>query len=250
VLSLLKDKIAIVTGGSLGIGLAIMKELISQGAKVAIIARNADALKAAVDSIPSNLQSNVTSIAMDVTDEEQVKYAVAQVLEKFGRIDILVNSAGVSQKKSYPIAEIEFAEFKRIMNTNVDGVLLMTREVLKEMKKNDSGYIINILSNAAFNKASGGGAMYSASKYAARALTESLTADCKGSGIRVTSISPGPVNTNIWSHKAEPMPEEQKEKMLQGSNIASIVSFLLNMDENMFIDNITVEPWHYVKSKK
>lgn len=230
-------------------GLAIMQALVMEGAKVAILARDAEALKAAADSISPDLRGNVLCITADVTKEEQVKSAVMQTIDRYGRVDILINSAGVSQRKSYPIAEIEFAEYKRIMSTNVDGTLLMSREVLKEMRKQDSGYIINILSNAAFNKAGGGSAVYSASKFAARAVTEALIADCRGSGIRVTSISPGPVNTNIWSHKEEPVPEERKAKMLQGNDIASIVAFLLNLGENVHIDNITVEPWRSIHEK-
>ncbi len=226
-------------------GLALMQVLVSQGASVAIVSRSGEALETAVNTVSLNLRDNVFCVVADVRDEEQVKAGITQVVEKYGRIDILINCAGVSQRKPYPIAEMEFGEFKRIMDTNVDGTLLVTREVLKEMKRLNSGYIINILSTGAF-KVGAGGAAYSASKFAARAITEALIADCRGSGIRVTSISPGPVNTNIWSHKAEPVPEERKAKMLQGSDIAQIVTFLLNTGDNVHIDNITVEPWRSI----
>jgi NADP-dependent 3-hydroxy acid dehydrogenase YdfG len=90
--------------------------------------------------------------------------------------------------------------------------------------------------------------MYSASKYAARAVTESIIAECMGTGVRVSSISPGPVNTNIWAHKTTPVTEERKEKMLRTEDIANIISFLLQSDSNVHIGNITVEPWFYLKS--
>lgn len=244
---MIKDKVAVITGGSHGMGLAIMQALVSQGAEAAIVSRSAEALEGAAGKMSPELRKNILCVSADVRSEEQVRAVTAKVLERFGRIDILVNAAGVSQKSAYPIAEIELEEYKRIMNTNVDGTLLMTREVLREMKRCDSGYIINILSTGAFRVA-GGNAVYAASKFAARAITEALIADCRGTGIRVTSISPGPVNTDIWSHKSEPVPEERKEKMLKGSDIASIVSFLLGTGPNVHIDNITVEPWLYKKN--
>ena len=164
-----------------------------------------------------------------------------QACRLLGGIDVLINSAGCSMHAPCSFENVSTEEYKRIMDTNVDGLFYMTRSVLKAMKERQSGYIINILSTASHAAAARGGP-YSASKYAALALTETLAAECRGSGIRITSISPGPVATTIWSHKTTPPSEEEMARMLKPGDIARIAGFLLDNPDYVIIRDIEVTP--------
>jgi 3-oxoacyl-[acyl-carrier protein] reductase len=238
----LSGKVAIVTGGSQGIGLATMRALAGEGAYVVSLARDGDNLRKAIESVHPDFRQNVTGIPTDVRNEEDVRNAVSETVSLYGKIDILINAAGVSMRERQSVQEIELAEWRRIIDTNLTGTFLMCREVLLRMAEKNSGYIINILSTAAF-QASGGDSAYAASKFGARALTEAMIAANRKSGIRVTSISPGAVNTNIWNHKTRPVSQEQKEMMLKPEEIADIVLFLLTRPPAVHIENITVTSW-------
>ncbi len=131
--------------------------------------------------------------------------------------------------------------WRRVLETNLTGTYLLCREVLPVMKREGSGYIINVLSTAAF-RSNAGNAPYSASKYGARAITETVAEETKGTRIRVSSISPGPVDTNIWSHKTQEVSAERRRKMLRADDIAGIALFLLTRPEYLWIDNVTVVP--------
>lgn len=244
----LKDRIAIVTGASKGIGNAITCALLSRGAYVAAISKTPEDLQHVVDTLQKDYPDRIFAFPADVRHEQEIIKTVDAVVDMWDRVDILANCAGVSLRGSCPMAELESSELDRMMDSNFKSVAYLCREALKIMRQKDFGYIINILSSAAY-RTGGGGGLYAASKYAARAITESLIHECKGTGIRVSSISPGPVNTNIWSHKEKVIPEEQKAKMLKASDIADIVLFLLQLDPNIHIDNINVEPWYYVKMR-
>ncbi len=235
----LDGKVAVVTGGSKGIGYAIAYAFADEGATVAIISRNAEDLEAAARSINVSVKSPGRAVAYvaDVSDEAAVVQAVSAVADEHGAIHLLANCAGVSHSADYKFTELQYDEFSRIMRTNIDSVMLVTREVLKRMSE---GYILNILTVGIYSKSSG---VYPASKFAAKSLQDALVKEYKGSKIRISSISPGPVNTNIWSHKKAAVPDSKKEKMLKPSDIADIAMYLVTLPENIYIDNITVEPW-------
>ncbi|MFE5317613.1 SDR family oxidoreductase [Paenibacillus sp. NPDC056579] len=235
-------KVAVVTGASSGIGLAAAKMLSKHGAYVISLARDEGNLRKSIDSIEADVRKNITGIATDVRDEASVKQAIEQTVSMYGQIDILINAAGVSMPGKQLLQEIELKQWQRIMETNLTGTFLMSREALLRMNERNSGYIINILSTAAF-QAGGGDSIYSASKYGARALTESMISASRRSGVRVSSISPGAVDTNIWSHKLEPVSQESRDTMLKPGDIADIILFLLTRPRAVHIDNITVTSW-------
>ncbi len=240
----MRGKTAIVTGASKGIGYAAMAMLVRDGVNVAAVSRSREDLEAAAASL-EGCPGKIVIIPADVSGEEGACRATEEAVKALGRIEYLINCAGVSQHGNCPPQNIERSEFERIMNTNLNSTLYMSREFLRQT---DFGYIIHILSTAAYDTGAGG-IMYSASKYAARAVTEGLAKALKGSDVRITSISPGPVNTNIWSHKTEPVSDERKQKMLRPEDIAGIMQFLLNTDDNVQIHDIKVEPWYYKKQK-
>ena len=240
-------KKAFVTGASSGIGRSIALALAAQGVDIALTGRDLTRLEATAADIAAISQVKTYCYPANLMVEAEAHSAVTKAAADLGGLDYLVNCAGVSQNKGYKIDEIDPAEFQRIMSSNVDSLLYCTQGAMPYLKESTGAYIINILSTAAFNTGAGGG-MYSASKYAARALHEAIELGCKGTNIKVSAISPGPVKTNIWSHKIEEITESRKEFMLDPENIGNITVFLLTADPNMHIGNITVEPWFYRKN--
>lgn len=239
---------AVVTGASKGIGHAVAEMLLEHGASVAAVSKTAPDLLQAVEEWNVRYPGMAKAFPADVSREEESVRVVKEIAEAFGQIDILINCAGVSQHGTIPLSAIDRTEFERILHTNLNSVLYCIRETLPYMERQPQGFILSILSTAAFHSI-GGGAAYAASKYAARAVMEGLEQAYKGTHIRIASISPGPVNTNIWSHKTVPVSQERKEKMLKPQDIAQIVLFLLQLDGNVHIGNITVEPWFYQKQQ-
>lgn len=242
----LQGKTAVVTGASKGIGYAAAEMLVQEGVRVIAVSRTKTDLEDAVQALLQKHGGEVRAYCADVSQESEIRGLASLLRREYGTVDILLNCAGVSQKEGCPMTEFETAELDRMIQTNFYATAFLCREIFPLLDHGGDAYIINILSTAAFQSGKGGG-LYSASKYAARALTESLEAQCKGTPVQVCSVSPGPVNTNIWSHKTVPVPEERKKKMLRPEDIAGILRFLLTCDRNVHIGNITVEPWFYKK---
>jgi NADP-dependent 3-hydroxy acid dehydrogenase YdfG len=239
----LKDKTAIITGGSQGIGFATVQALAKEGVKVIALARDMDVLNKSLDSLDASIKALITGIRTDVRDENEVKQSFKQIVENFGHVDILVNCAGVSMSDRKRLEETETSEWTRIIDTNLTGTYLMCREALPLMVSRNFGFIINILSTAAY-KSSTGFSLYAASKFGVRALTEALIEENRNSGLRISSISPGAVDTTIWSHKTNFVTEEDRATMLRAEDISSIVMYLLSVPTTVHIENVTVTPWH------
>lgn len=238
----LQGKVALITGGSEGMGAALIHVLAEAGTHVVAVARNEQRLAEVIAALPDEQRELVTAFPADVQIEEQVQSVVAKALQLHGKIDILLNCAGVSQREPLRVEKISSEDWNRIINTNLYGTFLFCREVVPTMVSQNFGYIINILSTAAYRTNKENSA-YSASKYGARALTEALIDENKGSGVRISSVSPGPVNTNIWSHKTRFVTDEERAAMLEVKDIVRIVMFLLTQPDYVHIDNITVTPW-------
>ena len=236
------ERVAIVTGGSQGIGFATVGVLAARRMSVVAVARDGKRLDAALNTLDTHLRDRVVGIAADVSRDQDVAAAVAEVMARFGRIDVLVNCAGVSMNARRRLVDTTTEEWNRLIDTNLTGTYLMCRSVLPHLQAAGRGYILNVLSTAAF-RSTEGASLYAASKFGARALTEALVAEYRNSGIRITSVSPGPVNTTIWDHKLEPPSREERALMLQPSDIAEIFAWLLDRPSRLHIPDITVVPW-------
>jgi NADP-dependent 3-hydroxy acid dehydrogenase YdfG len=229
-----EERTALVTGGTSGIGLAAAEACAALGMRVAVCSRN-------IEAVEEQLRERFFLTACDVRSSEDVERTVRTVFDHFGRIDILINAAGVSMPEPLALEEVPVELWDRIVNTNTRGTFLFCRAVLPVMKSRNTGQIINILSTGAF-RSNANNAPYSASKYAVRAVNEALMEETKETGIKISSISPGPVATNIWSHKKRNVSEEEKSRMVRPEDIGEIVSFLVSRPEYVHIDNITVVP--------
>jgi NADP-dependent 3-hydroxy acid dehydrogenase YdfG len=235
-------QVALVTGASLGVGLATIAALAARGMDVVAAARDLPRLEAAIGTLDPLIRHRIVGIAADVRQEADVTRLVAEAADRFGRIDVLVNSAGVSMAARTRLADSSSAEWHRIIETNLTGTYLMIRQCLPHLEQSPDGYVLNVQSTGAY-RASPGVSLYAASKFGVRALSEALIEEYRNSNIRITSVSPGPIDTNIWSHKLEPPSAERRALMLRPSDIADIFVFLLERPRHMHIPDITVTPW-------
>lgn len=231
-MSHLKDRVAVITGGSSGIGLAIASSLVAEGMSVAICARNAQKLRQAAQTLEKN-GAKVMALPTDVSVAGQVSAFIKQIRSAFGRIDLLVNNAGIGRLKT--IAESTEAEWDRVQAINLKGTFLCTKAVLPIMKRQRSGYIVNIASLAG-KIGFGGAAAYSASKFGIVGLTESLLEEGIGHNIRATAICPGYVATPMVQGASVPHKE-----MIPPEDIGKLVVGLLHLSPYTVIKEIVIE---------
>lgn len=225
----LRNAGALVTGGSSGIGLAIAKTLAEAGARVAITGRDEVRLKQAAKVL------DVHAIRGDVSVEADVQRTYREYLDKFGRLDVLVNNAGSGVFKK--LVDFSLAEFQRTFATNVQGAMLMAREAAKLFVAQNSGNIVNIGSTAGHRGAANGTAYY-ASKFALRGMTECWRAELRPFNVRVMLVNPSEVLTNFGA--AAGFEQKANETKLRGEEIAHAVRAILEMDDRGFTTEVTV----------
>src|ERR1700722_3247153 len=185
-----KDRTWFITGASTGFGRMLAEEVLKSGGKVIATARNLDQ----VNDLEAKYPQTAKALALDVTDTGQVDSAVTQAFAQFGQVDVLVNNAGYGVAGA--IEEVSEAEFMPMFETNVFGLLRVTRTFLPHLRKQRSGHIINLSSIGGLIGGPGVG-MYNASKFAVEGLSEALAAELAPLGIHVTVIEPGPFRTDF-----------------------------------------------------
>ena len=205
-------QVIIVTGSGSpkGIGKTIAKTFAKQGGTVIIADMNTEGVKNTVAEIESE-GGKAFGIELNVTDKESVDNMVKTVMDKYGRIDVLVNNAGISQKVT--VEDMTLDDMKRIFNVNMFGLFLCTQACMKPMREAKYGRIVNLSSVS--GKRGGGvfsGAHYSASKAAVLAFSKNLSREISADGVTINSVCPGLINTEIWKS----MPKEDADKVIDG----------------------------------
>ncbi len=192
---MLKGKVAVVTGGTRGIGLAIVKKFLDNGAKVALCGSRQETVDKALEELSGSYpQESVMGLWPDLSDEQAVAQAFCQVKERFGSLDILANNAGVSSSTS--IYDYQPGEFEKIIRLNVNAVFVCAQAAARIMKEQGGGVIINTSSMVSlYGQASGSG--YPASKFAVNGLTKSLARELGKDHIRVNAVAPGITRTDM-----------------------------------------------------
>lgn len=232
----------LVTGASSGFGKAICQKLIADGYKVIGAARRVDKLS----ELARQLDDNFLPFQLDVTKKDAVENLLLSLPDKFKPIDILINNAGLALGME-PAYEANYADWEIMVNTNIIGLMHLTRIILPEMVKRNSGNIINLGSTAG-NYAYQGGNVYGATKAFVKQFSANLRADLLGKKIRVTNIEPGLCGNTEFSNVRFHGNDKQAAAVYQGvefikpEDIANTVSWLVNSPKHFNVNNIEIMP--------
>lgn len=232
-MSTLRGKLAVVTGGSRGIGLATATALVNAGARVVVVARGREALDAAA----RNLGSAVTPVNCDIGDRGAVERAITEIGSAHGTPDVLVNNAGIFQVA--PVHGTDADDFAAALQVNLFAPFLFVRGFLGAMRARGAGHIVTI-GSIADRTIFPENAAYAATKFGARAMHEVLRAELKGSGVRASLVSPGPVDTGLWD---ELDPDNRpgftpRAQMLSPAAVASAVVYALTQPPEVNVDEL------------
>ncbi|MDD5505936.1 MAG: SDR family oxidoreductase [Candidatus Omnitrophica bacterium] len=226
----LKGKVAIVTGASRGIGKALASTCASLGANVTIAARQEGPLKETADEISKKYKVEVLPVACDVTKLEDLQNLVNKTKEKFGKIDILINNAGVSSQ--YPFHEQPIEDFERLAHTNYLGYVRLIRLVINDMMKQKSGAIINMVSGSTLcDPLPRNFLAYSSLKVGLRAFLKGLFWEIRDYGIKVTSLLPGVTDTELTGKLKEI--SQDNSRLMTTEAIENAVKFALTVPANV-----------------
>lgn len=231
----LKDKKALITGGSEGLGLFLAKVLIERGCQVNILARRADKLKAARDSINS---VSLKSFVCDVSNYDQVEKTVAEV----GSIDILINNAGIWLEGL--LAGVDPQAIKKVIDVNLTGMIYVTRAALPGMLKRNEGFILNVSSTSGL-EARDGQTVYAASKWGVRGFTESLKLELAKTNVNVFGFYPGGMNTTLFKKAGF---SKDVSAWMDTNKVAQLLATLMETDENLLPDQLVLKKRKVLKS--
>jgi NADP-dependent 3-hydroxy acid dehydrogenase YdfG len=233
------NKTTLITGGGSGIGLAVAQAFVKEGARVAITGRDGNKLADAARSLGA--ADRVLAHACDVSDAKQVQNLVKAVAGRFGPVDILVNNAGLNLKKR-GIRELTIEAWDQLIRANLDGAFYCIHAVLPAMLERKDGLIINVSSVAGKRATPLGGVAYAASKFGMSALGIGLAAEEKDSGIRVSNIYPGEVDTPILVHRPQPVTEDHRARILKPEDVASAVLFVATLPPSVSVPELVIKP--------
>jgi NADP-dependent 3-hydroxy acid dehydrogenase YdfG len=237
----IKNKVVLITGGSTGIGAEVARLLASHGARVAIAARRKDKLDDVVASIEA-AGGTARAYSLDVTDKTQVEAVVAATVADFGKLDVLINNAGLMPIR--PMAEVNTNEWDAMIDVNLKGTLYGIAAALPRFLAQDSGHIINLSSVAGVKVFAPGGTVYSGTKFAVSAISEGLRQEV-GDKIRVTSIAPGAVESDLkhsTSGSARDTVLEFYEKAIPAASVARAIAFAIEQPDDVDINEIVLRP--------
>ena len=231
----LTGRVAIVTGSTKGIGLAVAEALVEAGASVAISARTAEEVEETVERLQPYAEGKVIGIPTDVSDPDACRELVEKTVDELGGLDILVNNAGLGVFKS--IEDMTVDEWRLQIDVNLGGVFYCSKAAIAPLKESDDAWIINIGSLASRNTFAGGTG-YNASKFGLLGLTEATMLDVRHDGIRVSIVMPGSVNTYFGGREEQ----EERDWRLQGEDCAQAVMNLLDYPKGAHISRVEMRP--------
>jgi NADP-dependent 3-hydroxy acid dehydrogenase YdfG len=241
-MSILNGKVVVITGASSGIGETTARLLASLGVHLVIGARRMERLEALATDIRVD-GGSVAFQQLDVTDPEQMKEIIEAAQSRFGRVDAVVNNAGVMPLS--PLEALKIEEWNRMIDVNIRGVLHGIAAGLPIMKKQGFGHFINIASIGAY-EVTPTAAVYCATKYAVRAITDGLRQETAGQGIRVTLVSPGVTQSelaeSITDNEAREIMKEYRRTALPATAIARAIVYALEQPENTDISELVIKP--------
>ncbi|XP_073828251.1 farnesol dehydrogenase-like isoform X2 [Musca autumnalis] len=241
-----QNKVAVVTGASSGIGVAIAKDLVKAGLQVIGLARRKELIENIRNDLPAENRSHLTAMHCDVSNKENINEVFEEIIKEFGGIDILVNNAGCGSEGQLCTMDID--NIQKVLNTNVMGIVSCTQKAFKSMKeRNCNGHIINVNSIAGHAVFPGlphqlpSTNIYSPSKFAVRAINEIYRQEFReyGTKIKVSSISPGLVDTNLLFDDVR---KAAGECMLKPEDVSNAVMYMLSTPPHVQIHEMIIKP--------
>ncbi|ALO44828.1 SDR family oxidoreductase [Pseudohongiella spirulinae] len=228
---LLADKAIIITGGTRGIGLAIAVACLAEGARVLITGRSQESVDQALEK---TRHPDMHGVAANVASEEDTIKVFELAIQKFGKVDMLVNNAGIARAGA--VQNLRAKDFQMVMDTNLTGAFLYSREAFRVMKDNGGGRILNIGSISSQTPRFGS-VPYTTSKFGLQGMTRALQIDGRELGIMVSCLHPGNVHTDIWDKAPQSVVDEPK---MEVKDIARVAVLMLSMPDNTTIIDATV----------
>jgi NADP-dependent 3-hydroxy acid dehydrogenase YdfG len=238
-MSKLDGKVAVVTGGGSGVGKAVAAKLLAAGAKLVLAGRDASKLAAAAADLAGG--DRVVIVPTDVTTAAACEDLIRRATDAFGRVDILVNNAGMNLKNR-AVRELTPEAWDQLIRTNLDGAFYCIHAVLPQMLSRKSGDIVNIVSIAGKRANPLGGAGYVAAKFGMGALGMCLAAEERESGVRVSNIYPGEIDTPILVHRPKPVTDEQRKVILKPEDVADAVLFVAGLPPHAHVPELIIKP--------
>jgi NADP-dependent 3-hydroxy acid dehydrogenase YdfG len=241
--STIADKVVVITGASSGIGASTAKLLARHGAKVVLGARRKDRIDAVVQEICA-AGGQAMGFAADVTKRAEVEALIQGAVDSFGRVDVLVNNAGIMPIA--PIQAFKVEEWDRQIDVNIKGVLYGVAAALPQMQKQKSGHIINLASVIGIKVFAPGGVVYGATKAAVRVLTEGLRMELHSQNIRCTIISPGAIATELPKSSSEEATRKNLREFykmaIPADSIARAIAYAIEQPAEVEIDEVVIRP--------
>lgn len=230
----LAGKVALITGATQGIGLAVARALAARGCNLAITGRNKSKLKQAVKEL-IDVGVEVLPCICDVRDPESVDSLAIAIEGRFHRVDFLINNAGIAHENS-TVEKLDYEAWKEVVDTNLNGLFLVTHTILPLIKS--GGAIVNNLSTAA-KRIFPGSSAYNASKHGALGFTDTLREELRERGIRVIAVLPGATDTAIWDTL---WPDAPRKKMMRPETVATAVVNALLLPDDGTLEELSVRP--------
>jgi NAD(P)-dependent dehydrogenase (short-subunit alcohol dehydrogenase family) len=238
-MNVLAGRSAVVTGGGSGVGLAVARALLADGACVTIAGRDPMKLLRAAGTLAGG--DLLLSHMADVTDPEQAEALIAAATKRFDKVDILINNAGANIK-ARTVRELTPESWRHLLSANLDGAFYCTRAVLPQMLERKGGLIVNINSISGKRANPLGGAAYVAAKFGLAGFGLCLAAEEKDANIRVSSIYPGEIDTPILDNRPKPVTPEQRQLILQPEDVAAAVRFIAALPARAHVPELVIKP--------
>jgi NAD(P)-dependent dehydrogenase (short-subunit alcohol dehydrogenase family) len=236
----LDGQVAVVTGAGSGIGRATAVALAREGARVAVVGRRKEPLEETLAALAADPDASL-AVPADVTDADAGEQVVQEVLHRYGRVDLLVNNAGLNVARR-DLAALSVADWHAVLQVNLTGTFLMTHAVLPVMREQGSGTIVNVSSIAGLRARGFTGPAYNAAKAGVNSLTESLNLAERRNGIRACAVCPGEVETPILDKRPTPPTAEARALMLQPEDVAASIVFVATLPPRATVELLSIYP--------